>query len=296
MCLAEDRVKPTVTGTELTAELREAAQQLLDRCNQFESADLPISLGEQSAGNGPGSWFLVYEQGVLIGLGSLPGDPEPEASVMVHPALRRRGVGSALVDAIRAECEQRGLPGCLLVTNEVAESGVAFVSALELPRTHSEYRLQFDRAAAVQARPRIEGLALRPAIRDDKTTMVDILAASFGDPTDEATSHVERGLAERTRRFYLAELDRVPIGMLRAGEWDGAGDITAFAVLPSHQGRGYGRQMLRDAVELLLAEGWESISIEVATDNDRALELYQSCGFQVTNKYGYYRLSASSKP
>ncbi len=74
------------------------------------------------------------------------------------------------------------------------------------------------------------------------------------------------------------------------GEWEGSADITAVGVLPAHRGRGYGRQMLADVVAMLLGEGWERITIEVATDNTNALRLYESCGFRVTTAYSYYRM------
>ena len=84
--------------------------------------------------------------------------------------------------------------------------------------------------------------------------------------------------------------DGEPVGLLRAGPWEGGADITSFGVLPALQGRGYGRRMLLDAIDLLTRNGFASIAIEVETDNEHALGLYQSCGFQVSARYDYYDL------
>jgi len=59
-----------------------------------------------------------------------------------------------------------------------------------------------------------------------------------------------------------------------------------------HQGKGYGRQILLDAVDLLLSLNLPRILIEVAVDNRNALGLYESCGFHITQEYGYYTLTA----
>jgi ribosomal protein S18 acetylase RimI-like enzyme len=73
-----------------------------------------------------------------------------------------------------------------------------------------------------------------------------------------------------------------------AGQTD---DVTAFGVLPEYRGRGYGRQLLLDAVDVLLRESSDRVVIEVATDNERALGLYRSCGFKVASAYGFYEFA-----
>ena len=78
---------------------------------------------------------------------------------------------------------------------------------------------------------------------------------------------------------------------LRLGRYSDSADVTAFVVLPEHRGRGYGRQMLLDAIDILILEGWKQITIEVETENRRALGLYQSCGLQIVQTYDYYRLT-----
>jgi ribosomal protein S18 acetylase RimI-like enzyme len=286
---------PTEVVVGLPDEARVDAERLLALCNRCEGLDLPIFLDPTSPAAGVATYFLSYEGGALVGLAWLPDDgeeSEPEGCLMVHPGHRRRGVGRALIAAMRHEARRRGLPGFLLVCDQAASSGTAFLAAVGARYRASEYRLELDPGTIDRSRPRHPALRLRPAGADEAETLVRLQAASFGDATDDVRERIAHGLRDPNRRYYLGELDGEPVGLLRTGEWEGFADITAFGVLPAHRGRGYGRQLLLDAVDLLVAEGRRRILIEVATDNEGALGLYRSCGFAVKTAYGFYELAA----
>jgi ribosomal protein S18 acetylase RimI-like enzyme len=195
-----------------------------------------------------------------------------------------------LLAAVRVEAKRRGLPRFLLVCDEVSAAAAPFLAALGARYRSSEYRMVLDHTAIVRTSPRAAEVRLRPAGAEDAETLTRIQAASFGDALEHTRTRVTHGLRDPHRRYYLGELAGEPIGLLRVGDGAGQADITAFGVLPTHQGRGYGRQMLHDTVEMLRAEGWERVLIEVATDNRRALGLYQSCGFRVATAYGFYEM------
>jgi ribosomal protein S18 acetylase RimI-like enzyme len=276
----------------LSGTAKAEVERLLRLCNEHEALDLPISPNDLIAPTNLTTAVLYSGNGPLIGFAAIPDDPVPEACVMVDPDYRRRGIGRMLIGEVRAECSRRGLAGCLLVTDTASRSAEPFLAALDIPYRSSEFRLDLDRTADVPERPRIKSFTMRPATSEDRETLVHVLAAAFGESAEIAGVTVDSGLQEKSRHFYIAELDREPIGALRAGDWDGFGDITAFGVLPEHQGKGYGRQMLLASVDLLTAKGFAQIRIEVETENSGALGLYESCGFRVQREYGYYRLGA----
>jgi ribosomal protein S18 acetylase RimI-like enzyme len=267
-------------------------QTLLGACNQFEGIALPFYLDGDVAGGADATAFVAFAGADLIGFGHLPIDPEPEACLMVHPEHRRRGVGSALAGAMRAELHRRGLPGGLLVADQSSESGRAFLAAINAPYQSSEYRLELDRAQPNQAKPPLPGLSIRLATHADAAILNAIRADAFGDDEHDVHDHISRGLNEIHRRFYLAELDGTPVGMVRAGAFAGIGDITAFGVRRAFQGRGIGRCILLEVIDLLTAQGHDRIAIEVATENAAALGLYESCGFRIVSEYGYYTMTA----
>lgn len=60
--------------------------------------------------------------------------------------------------------------------------------------------------------------------------------------------------------------------------------LARLAVRPDLQGRGIGRQLLRDVVTHAAARQYEHIILNTQTDNDRSQHLYRSFGFRPTSK------------
>jgi ribosomal protein S18 acetylase RimI-like enzyme len=132
---------------------------------------------------------------------------------------------------------------------------------------------------------------LRQGASDDVDLIARLVAESFGDAEAEAKDWVARTLPLPNHRFFIGSFDGEPIGILRTNYYGTDIYVTSFRVVPERRGRGFGRQMLRWTINLLVTENWQRILIEVATDNPNALGLYKSCGFQVTTEYGFYRLA-----
>ena len=67
-------------------------------------------------------------------------------------------------------------------------------------------------------------------------------------------------------------------------------EIATIAVDPLFQGKNIGREMMQYLEKLARDNGCETISLEVRASNERAKNLYQSCGFIFVNlKPSYYK-------
>ncbi|MBV9789055.1 MAG: GNAT family N-acetyltransferase [Chloroflexi bacterium] len=289
--------KQGVVGTTaLSAEQRAAVETLLAECNQFEQIKLILDL--EPANFGPEATpenvdqFLAYDQGKIVGFARLDGWSQPELCGVVAPDQRRKGVGRSLLASVRDECRRRGVEQMLLVCDEAGASGKAFAAAVGADLNYAEYRMQLDPTAIDRSRPRFPTLRLQPATADDIELVAHIQATAFGDPEDEVRPYVIKRFHQPERQYLIGLLDDQPVGILRLGRYQHEADITAFGVLPEYQGRGYGRQMLLDAIDLLLAENWAQIMIDVVIENRNALRLYQSCGFREVTTYSFYNLGA----
>ena len=82
--------------------------------------------------------------------------------------------------------------------------------------------------------------------------------------------------------------DDTPIGFawLRLHE-NGVGEIEPIGVLPAYQGQGNGRCLLIHAIQTLQKRGARQITLGVWANNQPALHLYQSLGFQHTQTLTY---------
>jgi ribosomal protein S18 acetylase RimI-like enzyme len=93
-----------------------------------------------------------------------------------------------------------------------------------------------------------------------------------------------------TGRTAVIERSGAAVGTLFLGRDGEDASIYGFAVNPALQGRGIGRAALRQACEQLRADGARRISLEVDVENDRALGLYTSVGFEPIATEDYYAL------
>ena len=70
----------------------------------------------------------------------------------------------------------------------------------------------------------------------------------------------------------------------------GHGDIQTIAVIPEHRGNGLGRMMLVALLDHAQQRGVRSVFLEVRADNDAAIALYDSEGFQtIDRRVGSYQ-------
>lgn len=60
-----------------------------------------------------------------------------------------------------------------------------------------------------------------------------------------------------------------------------------FAILPSHQGRGLSKTLLKESLRFVREKGYQ-VKLEVHQSNTRAIELYKKAGFKYLGDYDVY--------
>jgi ribosomal protein S18 acetylase RimI-like enzyme len=278
-----------VAKTTLSLEEVGEVQALAALCNQREGLDLKLAFPlDQST---EPSAFLCYADGRLVGYSALDGD---EVCGMVHPDSRRRGIGRKLLTAALEEAGRRHHPQLLLICEANSSSGQGFVAAQNGQHAFGEYRMILETLR--ETPPNDLPIQLQEAGPEDVELLTEILAESFGDPVEMAHENVVESMALHNEQFYLALSDGAPVGTLKVVYEPPRAGIYGFGVLRTHQGRGIGRQILFQMCQRLLAQGHQPISLEVETDNNRAISVYRACGFRETTVYNYYWVSENKSP
>lgn len=209
-----------------------------------------------------------------------------ELAGMVDPAARRQGIAKALVDAALVLCRERAFEQVLLVTPRASQPGRALALSRGAVLDHSEYALVLEGEPAEGLERFGPQLVVRTATPADVPAIAKLLQVAFGFSFDDVAMKLETPSA----RTVVVEIDGAVIGTVRLTRDDDSGGIYGFAVEPSHQGCGIGREVLRRVCRDLRAEGARRIGLEVAVQNEGALGLYTSVGFTPVTTEDYYAL------
>ena len=268
---------------------------LADVCEAYENLHMKLNWGIlRSRPHDQTNDFLYYENNVLVGfLAFFNFNPsEGEASGMVHPERRRRGIFRQLFAAVCAEARSRSVPTLLLIVEHDSASGQGFAASVKPAYHHSEYRMEL--AGAKPLPPPNPRLHFRLARPDEAPMLEHINAVSFDMDESSGTWYGAENFQNPKKRFYIAvldETDEVYVGKLDVSLGAEEAYIAGVGVLPAYQRRGYGRQMIAQTVHDVLALGQQRIVLEVEANNRNALTLYQSCGFKEVSSFDYYSLS-----
>lgn len=230
--------------------------------------------------------LLWWEEDRLLGFLGLYGYGSTlELAGMVAPDARRRGIATALLDAAVPLYPARECRQVLLIVPRPSVAGRRLAELRGGVLEHSEHALTL--AGAPTGGQRDPALGLRVASSADVPFLARVLEAGFGWP---APDELPDRLDSPGHRTLVIELHDSAVGTLRVNRDGDEAGIYGFVVDPPWQGRGIGRDALRRACEELRADGVSRIGLEVAVDNDRALGLYTSIGFEPVITEDYFAL------
>jgi GNAT superfamily N-acetyltransferase len=227
----------------LTSGALQAIAELERRVVEADGGRLKLEWDNLCGRSGDRAEDLLWWDGErLLGfLGIYEFGDSPELAGMVAPDARRRGIGSALLDAAMPLCRERSDRQPLLVVPRQSIAGKRLALRRGATLAHSEHHLVLSgEPTSGLHKPEI---SLRPATAADVPVVVSLLEQGFGwsGPDD---------LGDRLERTALIELRGAVVGTLfLERDDDEEASIFGFVVEPSLQGRGIGRAALRQACE-----------------------------------------------
>ncbi|MCU4956174.1 GNAT family N-acetyltransferase [Bacillus cereus] len=240
--------------------------------------------------------FLLYNGTQLIGTLNMYDFERPtklELIGFVHPHFRKQRFGTTLLQTAMKEIQNREADEALLIINGDSISGNEFVKHMKLPYLYSEYSMEF-KTNEIQKTTE-SNIQLTLAASESLLDLIEISSTAFGDSVDNTATWLQKMMTSPSHKVYSALINEKAIGTITVTEQEQSTTLSGFAVHPSYQGKGYGKDILSYMVHTLITEGTSTIELDVETKNNHALKLYTQCGFKIKTKHDYYNLMNSTE-
>jgi len=221
--------------------------------------------------NGREGWFAMIRIGVL----------EP---------FRRRGIATRLLERALAGIDRRHpdvveISCSFWLPNPAAE---AFAAAQGVPRVRTFWLLERPRVPVADPRwpagIRVAGYQPTERVwRDVADAYNDSFAHHYHSPhtSTEDTRRLFERPGVRTDGLVLAYRGGICVGFCRAELHESRGEIAILGTVEAARGIGLGRALLRWGVRWLEHERTPRVTLLVDGENESALKLYRSEGFEI---------------
>lgn len=239
-----------------------------------------------------GFCILAYhtETDELVGFASAV-DPlntrDYEWSIMVHPDRRSKELGVRIYERLTEEFERRDFMSQTAMNASNSPHSAAFLKKLGYQYAYSERTMK----ALAKAVELDEDLHIKEYREDqDRETLEGIIENAFGDSKEEVEALIEFTQHAPNRQFFLAWGDDTALGAMTIVHEHDKIWVTALAVHSMARGQGIASNLLRFAQQYAFNQGLKSIYLDVETDNEQALSIYERVGFQTVNHTKYWKL------
>lgn len=223
------------------------------------------------------------------------GGREIEINGMVHPDYRRRGVFRSLYSLALEQWKHRRTDSMLLLSDSGSSSGMGFIKSTGAEYDHTEYDMTLSNELFKEIPFNKRRLVLRAAEPEDSTEIARQNAIYFGEKFEDQELIDINVELKRGFHIFIAELDNTPIGKTHLHVSNGEGGIFGLGIKPENRGLGLGRELLIGSVERLIDLGAKKIFLQVDADNENALSLYKSVGFEETHSMVYHKLEKKGR-
>ncbi|MED4139258.1 GNAT family N-acetyltransferase [Priestia megaterium] len=271
----------------LEQHVLEDIQKLQSICEQEEHIELKLNFDMlRSRKQNEVNDFFHYEDNQLVGFIGLYGFGNTvEICGMVAPSYRRKRIFSKLFSQALHISKKRGYTEILLNAPGDSVSGREFLKQIPCSFTFSEYQMKWTKKELEDDNPFV---TLRSSQSDTDMKMeMQVDVECFGMSLTEAAAYYEQTKTEEQQNHFIVEYNSQAVGKLRVSYNKSEAWIYGFGILPSYQKLGIGKAALKQVVLKQLRLGYD-IFLEVEAKNKRALQLYETCGFNSYHVQDYY--------
>jgi mycothiol synthase len=252
-------------------------------------------------------WVAELE-GKLIGYGVALEQPSQRCTiyVVVHPSQRRKGLGSQLLELTLNRARELGSKNILVYANERNTGSDLFLKHHNFQQVGSSGSLKLRAETEIPSAEFPKGFTLKTYSEvNDPLILLKALNVCYqgmwGHQHNDNPTEEERK-SPRFLHYYDAEdilllfdeKDSIfgVCSLKSQGKREGNGDVSDLldgpGIIQEYRERGFQRTMVLAGIEHLRQRGIRPITLEFWGDNENALNIYRSLGFEMVNRYVAY--------
>lgn len=259
------------------------------QCKQYDGMPPKIYWNILKANpNRMGDFYLFNRNQLVAYLGYFLFSPnEAEISALVHPRHRKQGLFMHLFDIARKRLTTCSIhqyafacPTNIQDTKKCLQKLGAKYCSLEYSMTRCSYLTQkYD-----------TNLQLGQATKNHIDLLASIDEICFYTNFKTMRKRFKQMLVEPNRLTWLAISNDQYVGKIHARIDENSVYLHDLCIIPEKRKRGYGTEMVTQAITKLHKLGFHTITLDVEASNKHALLIYKNCGFKVVNAYEYWRI------
>lgn len=235
---------------------------------------------------------------VAVHQGSIAGLISPRWNqLVVAPDHRRLGIGTALIEAGEQLAGGRAEDPLAIALPHSNSTARRFLESIGYGYHHSLWRMRLTSEGSLPDAPLASPFAARSYTEDDLEPFVDLFNNAFADhPTPLSLTVAFARKAHQREGFDPEDIMLIVspdagrlVGFCRIvierGEEGPEGEVVVLGVDPSMRGQGFGRWLLTWGVQRAKSKGAANVFLAVEGDNEKALSLYRSVGFELEEEW-----------
>jgi len=254
--------------------------------------------------------WVAELQGELVGYGVALEQPSRHCTiyVVVHPLHRRKGLGSRLLELTLKRAGEIGSKNILVYANEHNNASNLFLIDHNFQAVGSSGSLKLETDAETPPAEFPESFTLKrySEVNDPLVLLKaldDCYLGMWGHQHNNNRSEEERK-SPRFLHYYdvndiLLLFDQTNsifgiCSLKSQGKREGNGELSDLldgpGVIQEFREHGYQRPLVLAGIEHLRKRGKRPITLEFWGDNENALNIYRSLGFEMVNRYIAYHM------
>jgi len=209
---------------------------------------------------------------------------EIEWSAVVSLANRNQGIGTGLLKELERNLALRGAKFELALVPEESKAGQEWLKKSGYEHDFSE-RTMLAQAEATTISNEVEIIPFSSEVSE----LIDVLVSAFGDTVEEVLNFIAFNTQTPNRKLMIAKIENNVVGTVTIVDDSDKLWVTGLGVHEYARGKGIATNILKWAKNEAYLLGKANVYLDVETDNEHALSVYDKVGFETIQYIHFYQ-------